>query len=152
MRSVGIDPGKVGGLALLADGEHPAEIMPIIGKDINCRELVRILTEWKPDIVVVESVAAMPKQGVTSVFTFGKGFGMILGVLEGMNISYRLVKPQEWKGLVLHGTAKDKDAAVQFVHRAYPDVNLMPGKKRTPHDGIADAVCLAEYGIRKFTF
>ena len=31
----------------------------------------------------------------------------------------------------------------------FPEMDLMPGKKRVPHDGLADAVLVAEYARRK---
>lgn len=147
MNIVGVDVGKTGGLAVLSsNGVYQAIPMPLIGKDIDGRAIMAWLAVSKPDLVVVEEVSAMPGQGVNSMFTFGKGFGMILGILEAKGYAYRLVRPQAWKKRVLSGTAKDKDAAIAFVHRAYPQIDLTPGAKRKPHDGIADAVCLAEWG------
>lgn len=144
---VGIDPGKSGGIALIsANGQASGIAMPIIGKDIDGHELASILSNTQPSVVIIEKVGAMPKQGVTSTFTFGTGYGRLLGVCEALAIPYRLVTPQAWKKVVLAGTAKDKDAAIAFVKRAFPMVDLTPGRKRVPHDGIADAVCLAEYG------
>lgn len=145
---VGIDPGKGGGLAyigteIVGAGAMP---MPLVGKDIDGHELAMVLHNWKPDMVIVERVHAMPGQGVTSMFTFGMGYGRLLGILEALGIPYRLVTPQAWKKTVLAGTTKDKSAAVQFCRRAFPGVSLTPGRKRVPHDGMADALCLAEYG------
>lgn len=144
---VGIDPGKSGGIASInANGQASGIAMPVIGKDIDGHELASILHNAAPELVIIEKVGAMPKQGVTSTFTFGTGYGRLLGVCEALGIAYRLVTPQAWKKTVLAGTTKDKDAAIAFVRRAFPMVDLTPGRKRTPHDGIADAVCLAEYG------
>jgi len=145
---VGIDPGQSGGVAYidLEGCRSWAEPMPTLGKDIDAYAVSDWLRDWQPDTVIVEKVHSMPKQGVVSMFRFGLGFGRILGVLEALAIPYRLVTPQEWKRVVLAGTAKDKDAAIAFARRAYPHIDLTPGRKRTPHDGIADAVCLADYG------
>jgi crossover junction endodeoxyribonuclease RuvC len=33
------------------------------------------------------------------------------------------------------------------VRERWPTMNLTPGKLRVPHTGIADAACLAEYGM-----
>ena len=152
MNIAGIDPGKSGGLAVLtSNGTHQSIPMPIIGNDLDGRTIMAWLDDMAPALVIVEQVAAMPKQGVTSTFTFGKGYGMILGILEAKGYAYRLVTPQAWKKSVLAGTKKDKAAAIAFVHRAYPEIDLTPGKKRTPHDGIADAVCLAEYGRQNYS-
>ena len=145
-RIAGIDPGKSGGIAFLSEAGPLAEPMPLCGKEIDGRYLAEWLKESAPDLVVVEKVGAMPGQGVTSMFTFGTGFGRVLGVIEALGLPYRLVTPQAWKKVVLAGTSRDKTAAVEFVNRAYPALNLAPGRKRVPHDGMADAVCIAEYG------
>ena len=148
---VGIDPGKAGGIAAIDHDAAHAIPMPVIGKEIDGHELAAVLRNLSPDTVIIEKSQAMPGQGVTSMFNYGAGFGRLLGVCEALGIPYRLVTPQAWKKTVLAGTAKDKDAAVAFVRRAYPSIDLTPGRKRVPHDGMADAVCLAEYGRQLMT-
>lgn len=150
---IGIDPGQTGGIAYIdhASGQSHAMPMPVMGKDIDGHELANALRGLTIDTVILEKVHAMPKQGVSSTFKFGMGFGLVIGVCEALGIPYRLVTPQAWKKTVLAGTAKDKDAAVAFVRRAYPSIDLTPGRKRVPHDGMADAVCLAEYGRQLMT-
>ena len=144
---VGIDPGKGGGLAYIDPaGGAAGRPMPMVGKEIDGHELATLLHNLNPAMVIVEKSQAMPGQGVTSMFNYGVGFGRLLGILEALGIPYRLVTPQAWKKVVLAGTAKDKDAAIQFCRRAFPRVSLTPGQKRKPHDGVADALCMAEYG------
>jgi len=151
MSIMGIDPGKSGGIASITDGQAAGIPMPLVGKDIDGHELAAILRAAAPELVIIEKVGAMPKQGVTSTFNFGAGYGRLLGVCEALGIPYRLVTPQAWKKRVLAGTAKEKSDAIAFVKRAFPMVDLTPGQKRVPHDGIADAVCLAEYGRQLMT-
>ncbi len=43
---------------------------------------------------------------------------------------------------------KAKEASIVFVQRMFPTVDLYHGKKN-PHDGIADAICIAYYGYLK---
>ena len=43
---------------------------------------------------------------------------------------------------------KEPLAAIDYVSMRYPEVNLTPGAKRKPSDGIADACCIAIYGRR----
>ncbi|MEC8917135.1 MAG: Holliday junction endonuclease [Pseudomonadota bacterium] len=144
---VGIDPGQKGGVAFIAPtGRTEGRPMPLAGKEIDGHALSRMLFELTPSLVIIEKVHSMPKQGVASTFKFGMGYGIVIGVCEALGLPYRLVTPQAWKKAVLSGTAKDKSAAINFVRRAYPGLNLSPGRLRAPHDGIADAVCLAEYG------
>ena len=143
---VGIDPGQKGGIAIIHELGIEAHPMPMAGKEIDGRAIGAMLSSFREALVIVEKVHAMPKQGVSSTFKFGSNYGRILGVIEALNMSYELVTPQAWKKAVLSGTDKGKTAAVEFVHRRYPAIDLMPGRMRTHHDGMADAVCIAEYG------
>ncbi len=147
MKILAIDPGKTGGIALLGVPNPVADMMPLCGSDIDGKKIADMLRRIQPDLVILEKVHSMPKQGVASTFKFGESYGRIKGILEGLGIPYQLVTPQEWKKHVLKGTKKDKDAAIQHVRRKYPTINLIPPPKRTPQDGIADAVCIAEYGV-----
>lgn len=148
MNVVGIDPGQSGGIACIGPDEVEAIPMPLAGKEVDGRALAIWLRERNPRLVVVERVASMPGQGVSSTFKFGRNYGAILGVIEACGLAYQLVTPQAWKRAVLAGTSRDKTAAVEHCHRMYPGVDLAPGRKRVAHDGMADALCLAEYGRR----
>jgi len=146
---VGIDPGINGGLALMnaghVDGVWP---MPVIEKGMDARAIKNILIDI--DLVVMEKVHAMMGQGVTSMFHFGVGYGMIQGIVMTLGIPLRLVTPQAWKKEILVGTTKDKAASIDYCKRVYPYINLIPAGKRKPHDGCADACCISEFGLRKY--
>lgn len=144
---VGIDPGLEGGVALLSASERWAVPLPHLGKEMAVRELLALLPPpSEVSAVIVERLGVRPKQSAQSGATQGTNHGRITGALEAMGYPLRLVRPQDWKAKVLRGTKKDKADAIAFVQRAYPDINLIPGRCRTPQDGLADAVCLAEYG------
>lgn len=147
MNVVGVDPGAKGGLVLIGDkGLVDSILMPMSAGEVDGRALGTWLLFAEPDVIVLEKVGARPKQGVSSMFTFGVRYGVVKGVIEAMGYPYRQVTPQAWKRAVLAGTKKDKDAAIAFVRRAYPTIDLIPGKCRTPQDGIADAACMAVWG------
>jgi Holliday junction resolvasome RuvABC endonuclease subunit len=96
--------------------------------------------------VIIETVHSMPQQGVSSTFTFGKGYGMVIGTIQSMGLPLHFVTPQAWKKTILAGTNKDKAAAIQHVRSIYPNISLRRTERcTTDHDGMADAVCLAEY-------
>ena len=97
----------------------------------------------------MEKVHAMPGQGVTSMFNFGKNYGELLGTIKCSGFEYYLADPREWKKVILANTAKDKQAAIDYCTANYPSISLVPYRKRTPQDGIADAVCLAAYGLHR---
>jgi crossover junction endodeoxyribonuclease RuvC len=154
---VGIDVGLDGGIAAI-DNEKIIYLhkMPVIKQakkrimDIN--EVVRILTNFKVlgEIhVAIERVGAMPKQGVTSCFNFGEGFGALQGICAGLNLRYSLVKPQTWKKSMLTGTDKSKGAAIIRTKQLFHEVDLKPGKCKTDQDGLADAIMIACYNIKE---
>lgn len=146
MTVYGIDPGLKGGVAWIRDGSADACEMPLKGGILDIRGLVGLVRNPANSVVYIERQQAMPKQGVSSTFTIGINYGMILGALTALAIPYVEIRPKAWKDRILAGTSKDKDAAVLHVENRWPGVNMCPGRKRKPHDGIADAVCIAEFG------
>jgi crossover junction endodeoxyribonuclease RuvC len=140
---VGIDPGLRGGVCVL--GPDPLAVpMPVTGGQIDGRELAVLLSG--ASMVAIEHAQAMPRQGVASTFRYGTGFGILLGVCEAIGVPYRLVRPQAWQSVVIGaGKGDTKARSIAHVHRTYPWVDLTPGKTRVAHDGIADAVCIAEW-------
>jgi crossover junction endodeoxyribonuclease RuvC len=103
---LGVDPGPCGAIAgLHSDGSFAFVVdLPVI-RDlklawIDGRALQTIVTgalAGRPAHAVIERVWSMPKQGVSSTFQFGVGFGSLLGVLQVMQIPIELVTPGNWK-------------------------------------------------------
>lgn len=149
---IGIDPGANGGIALITV-EPSAETVEAIPYDseklVNiCFEIANTTGELKI-ITCLEKVGAMPGQGVTSMFNFGKNVGFIEGVLSANYIPYQTVPPQKWKKE--YSISSDKNKSIEVCKKLFPNVNL----KRTErcakdHDGMVEALLLAEYGRRNF--
>jgi crossover junction endodeoxyribonuclease RuvC len=150
MNVIAFDPGQKGGLAIHHQGVTTAQPMPMAGKAIDLPTIAALIRSHSPDIAVIEKVGSMPGQGVASTFTFGTGYGQLQGLLAGLGIPFELVTPQAWKKLVLAGTTKDKNAAIAYCRRAFPDVSLVMPRCRVPHDGVADSLCLLQYGLRTY--
>jgi crossover junction endodeoxyribonuclease RuvC len=150
MNIISFDPGQKGGIAIHQQGKTTAYPMPLAGKVLDLASIAAIIKNASPDIAVIEKVGSMPGQGVSSTFTFGTGYGQLQGLLAGLGIPFELVTPQAWKKLVLAGTPKDKDAAIAYCRRAFPDVALVMPRCRTPNDGVADALCMLNYALRTF--
>lgn len=147
---VGIDPGAKGGYAIIAESEIGKSVFAYPWDDAFFTFEMSALMQRKAEgiFAVVEKVGAMPHQGVRSMFNFGKSAGYIEGVLSALGIPYQLIPPATWKKeFSLIG--KDKKASIEVCHRLYPNVGLFPTEKsRVCSDGIADALCMAEYGRR----
>lgn len=150
MLVVGIDPGQKGGIAYYCDisGEYGAFPMPATRRQLY-ESLYNLTSEFGVTTAIVESVHSMPGQGVSSTFKFGKGVGEILGICTALSFIIHEPTPQAWKKEVLAGTDKSKAAAIQVAENLYPEINLVPKGCRKPHDGMADAVCLMQWGRLK---
>lgn len=152
---IGIDPGIGGAVCLLKDGNQILELKPtptIVMKkkrQYDVREMSEIIKTYahlRPS-VYIEQVAAMPKQGVTSMFSFGKGYGMWIGIVTAHGLPLTMVTPQEWKSELLSGTDKSKGASIQRVKQLFPDSNLKISERgKVDNDGLAEAVLIAKYG------
>ena len=150
---IGVDPGKSGGIAIISEvGVEDITPMIIAGKDIDLAAIVDWLDYHllgdEHAIACIEKVSAMPKQGVVSMFSFGFSTGAMHGIIAAFGIPRHLVTPQAWKKSILSGTKRDKDAAIDYCRRLYPDVSLLATEKsRKPHSGMADALCIARYAL-----
>ena len=152
MRILGVDPGISGGIALLDTGHAGLTLdvgylgdLPIIRDKslawIDGVGLTDILKMRAPHVAVVERVSAMPKQGVSSSFHFGMGFGSILSVLQAAYIPIVLVTAVKWKkDLCLPGN-KDKKAALHKARLLYPAADLSLER----HHNRAEALLIAHW-------
>ena len=142
---IGVDPGAKGGYAWIWDGEVTARPWDneFFVQDMRCLSLTGEKT-----MACVEKVGAMPGQGVTSMFSFGKSAGFIEGVLTALGIPYQLVTPQRWKKeFTLHHSKED---SITVCKRLFPGVDLLPTRRcRKESDGMAEALLMAEYARRK---
>jgi crossover junction endodeoxyribonuclease RuvC len=86
----------------------------------------------------------MPGQGVTSMFNFGFGVGLLHGIIAAKGLELYKVHPIRWKNRILKNPTRDKTVAIDYCLEKFPGVNLQPSGKK-PHDGIADALCMSEY-------
>ena len=148
MNLIAVDPGLRGGIAVLANGSITAVPMPLAGKGLDLAAIAGIIRDNAPAWIIVEKVGARPGQGTVSMFSFGMGYGAVLGIAAALSVPVEMVTPQRWKSTVLHGTAKDKSSAIAFCRRVFPSVPLVLPRCKVAHDGLADSLCLLEYGRR----
>jgi crossover junction endodeoxyribonuclease RuvC len=149
LRVLGVDPGVGGALALLVNSElveiADVPVVEVRGKRrIDPAQLVTLIASWKPDIAIVEHAAAMPKQGVSSMFGFGKSAGLVLGVLAGLRVPTTEITAAKWKRALQVPAGKDgaRARAGQLLPTA---AHHWPLKR---HDGRAEAALLALFGMQ----
>lgn len=146
---IGIDPGKNGGIAFI--NIRREFVTPFVKTYCYSDDiLISLCNDFKGFRVMctLEHVHAMPKQGVSSTFNFGMNFGFIQGVLKAYGIPYELVTPQKWKKEF--SCTSDKNTSIEVCKRLFPSVNLKATDRcKKDHDGMAEALLMAEYARRK---
>ena len=62
---------------------------------------------------MLESQQAMPRQGVSSTFSTGQGFGMWRGILAALRLPYEIVTPATWtRGMLKGAPGEGKERAI----------------------------------------
>lgn len=153
---ISVDPGLDGAIAVLEDlallsvHDMPtAEKTHGKGRQLDAYALDEMLVDILKRIdatettVVVERVTAMPKQGVSSMFSMGRSLGVIEAIIATHGMPVVWVLPTAWKK---HWslTGKAKDAARTKVIEIYPKHRELFKLKK--HVDRADAVLLGLYG------
>jgi Holliday junction resolvasome RuvABC endonuclease subunit len=151
----GIDPGSKGGLALVAveDGAAPQLIeaidVPVIGTNAKERVDAIAIRAWvsQHDVqhAFIERAQAMPKQGSSSGFKYGRAVGAIEAAIALSGIPVTIVEPAVWKRFyTLPG--KEKEASRQRALQLFPAAHAVLARKRD--HGRAEAMLIALYGIQ----
>lgn len=167
---LGIDPGKSGGLVLLSAKTGKIvkkKVMPLVGKELLDTDAIDSFVKkyaHRIEHVFMEKVAAMPFQGVVSMFSFGVVFGVLQGVVVGNSLPHTLVMPKAWqqrmflgvphvsksaqkgKGKKKQKVNDNKAMALIAAKRLFPKTSFIPAGCRKEHDGLVDAALIALWG------
>ena len=107
MRILGVDPGIRGGLAIVAveDGAAPRLVeaidIPVIGtgakERVDVAAIRNFIDRHQPIRALIERAQAMPKQGASSGFKYGRAVGAIEAAIALCSIPVEIVEPSVWK-------------------------------------------------------
>ena len=155
MKLLGVDPGIRGGLAIVSidDGAAPQLIdaidIPVTGVGAKERVDVLAIRTWiiahAPQHALIERAQAMPKQGASSGFKYGRAVGAIEAAITLCSIPVEIVEPSAWKRFwKLPG--KDKESGRQKALQLFPAAHAALARKRD--HGRAEASLIALYGAK----
>lgn len=159
MRIIGIDPGIKGGLTSI-DTEtgkclvYRVPTMKVVRnrkdkQDYDLDALKTLLGIARPNQAYIEQVGARPFQGLSSTFFFfGKGYGIMLGMLGAFGIPITYVTPQKWKKEF--GLTAEKDVARAYGSKIAP--NLASKWKLKRDDGVCESFLISHYGAIQLGF
>lgn len=171
MRSIGIDVGLTGAIALVdKDGLRDLRDIPVMLKSggtvknqVNAAALAELLRELTrghdkhEHMVTIEVIRAMPSQGSASTFSLGHSVGVIEGVVSALQLPHQVIAPSQWKnhfGIRAEKTAKGdsaararakeaaKEMARTLAQRFYPSAPLA---RKKDHNR-AESILIARYG------
>ena len=152
MMILGIDPGLSGALAffdtesedlvvidmptveMTRNGKNKREVSPALVADLFAGQSIKQ--------AYIERVSAMPGQGVSSMFSFGRSVGVVEGVLAAYEIPTTFVTPQAWMKAM--GIRAGKDASRERAMQLFPKYSGLFARKKD--DGRSDAALIAKYG------
>lgn len=137
---IGIDPGSASGGIAIVHSTGDGEVWKI--SNMTPQDMHHKIKElsYKASIAVIEKVHAMPRQGVSSTFKFGKNLGHLEMALISVGIPYFFVPPKKWQQSMSCLTKGDKNVSKAAAQRLFPNIKMT--------HAFADALLIAEYGRR----
>jgi crossover junction endodeoxyribonuclease RuvC len=153
VKILGVDPGIHGGLAIVAinNGAAPQLVaaidIPTLGvgakERVDSIALRTWLAAYQPQHAFVERGQAMPRQGASSGFKYGRAIGAIEAVIACCEIPLTIVEPSMWKKFhQLRGS--DKEAGRQRALQLFPAAHALLARKMD--HGRAEAALIALAG------
>jgi crossover junction endodeoxyribonuclease RuvC len=122
VRSLGVDPGLNGALALWDSDDRVLRVWDAPVLEIKVGRSARrkiyqdaayafIIEQAAPDRVVLEEVHGIKGQSASASFNFGAGFGLVRGVAAALKIPLTLVSTARWRARLLVPPGKDGSRA-----------------------------------------
>lgn len=146
----GIDVGKTGAIAFLHPTETKVYDLPYVGDEPDVGTLRNWLTDFKMGrqvTVAIEGQQSMPGQGVSSTFTLGKGYGMLLATVMLSGVRVIVVRPTQWKKDMGIPPKSDKDYSRLLAMRTFPD--MQKDLQRKKDHGRGEALLIAKWAEKQ---
>ena len=152
---LGVDPGLSGGLAIVEGGPGigttrllAAGDVPTSGDKAKRRVDVPAVLEWirryPPGAAVIERAQAMPDQGASSGFSYGRAVGALEACVQGLMIPLTIIESSSWKKA--HGLIhRDKEDSRQRAIMLFPSGQASFARK-LDHNR-AEAALIAHFGL-----
>ena len=156
MRVLGIDPGVSGAVVIInVNGDAAAQLVaaievPLTGVKAKRRVDVIALRDWiaqhTPQHAFIERAQAMPRQGRSSGFAYGRCTGALEAVIVCAGVPMTIVEPALWKKF--HGLrGGDKESGRQRAMQLFPTAHAELARKKD--HGKGDAMLIALYGVQR---
>ena len=152
---LGVDPGISGGLAIVEITDRAAPVLvecidiPVVGtgakERVDVTAICNFIDRHKPIRAPIERAQAMPKQGASSGFKYGRAVGAIEAAITLCAVPVEIIEPSAWKKFwKLPG--KDKESGRQKALQLFPAAHAALARKKD--HGRAEASLIALYGAK----
>jgi len=166
---IGIDIGKKGAICVLNPDGIEIYPMPMVKDELAYSDLYDLMqhiqavtlakTGGNPH-VVFEKLGVIFGSSKVTAFSMGYQSGAVEMMMISLGIPYTKVPAKQWQKDMFQGvdvikktgkTSNDtKSMALIAAKRIFPNQKLTFGERATkPHDGLVDALLMAEYAKRK---
>lgn len=152
----GIDIGLEGALCIRS-GTIDYYPMPVIGNQVDYQTLMNLLPRENVHIVF-EDLRSLYAVSTASTWSLASQSGAIEGICTALKLPFTKVAPKQWQQELFQGIppirkttgrSDTKKMALIAAKRLFPTFTFLATERsRVPHDGIVDAVLLAEWGYR----
>ncbi len=140
MRILGVDPGIHGGIALvLFELDRAPQLLavadiPVTGIKAKERVDVLALRNWiqaqQPQHAVIERAQAMPKQGASSGFKYGRAVGALEAAIACCEVPLTVIEPAAWKRFHDLPRGADKELSRQRALQLFPAAHALFALKK----------------------
>ena len=165
---LGIDPGKQGAFVIIDQSSNILEKIPtpLLGKDYDKKTIRDILCSREFMGVGLENVGIIFGVSKSAVASLSHCVGLFEGMLMGLGIRHKMVRPKEWQKECWLGVEKQykpgtkrktvdtKATSILAAINKWPDedfkITNKGGRSKNYNDGLIDAALIAEYVRLKF--
>jgi len=143
-----IDPGQKGGMCIVRFDGAAMEWIRMPAGTVRITDWISAVnSKYRNLVMVTERSQPMPKQGIVGAFRYGAHFGIFETMAIMLQVPYHEVSPLIWKRSLR--VSSNKQDSITACRKIFPKVELIPEGCRTPHDGIAEALLIAQWARQK---
>jgi crossover junction endodeoxyribonuclease RuvC len=151
---LGVDPGIHGGLAIVGNDADRAIMVdaidiPVVGSGarerVDAIAVQNFIQRHAPTFALIERAQAMPRQGASSGFKYGRAVGALETAIILCGVPFEIAEASAWKRF-RHLPGKDKERSRQRALELFPSSHALLARKRD--HGRAEAALIALYGLR----
>tara|TARA_Y100001938_G_scaffold23796_1_gene31131 strand:- start:5543 stop:6106 length:564 start_codon:yes stop_codon:yes gene_type:complete len=142
----GIDPGKNGAVVIISDDGFESAFLfrrCVYNNDWQAGELVEVLrkvADFNPT-TVLEKQHAKRGQGLSSTFTTGFGYGLLIAAASCSGIEFEIFYSKKWQAVLAEEKGENsKEKALDLAYKTFPELYEFT---RAKHTGLSDAACMA---------